>query len=197
MKNRNKLDDKPIIPYDVPLWKRFAAYMVDWYAGYIFTSIPMVLIYMKLDNTQEFVIDLYKYPKPYALIAGCAGLLFALFYYTIVPLKIWNGQTLGKHWLHFKIVKTNGENAGFKDLILRQVVGFFLLEGALIFPSRLFYQILSIACNVNLVTPFMYIGYAVSIVSAFLVMFRKDHKAIHDLISGTRVMIIPNDRKEA
>jgi uncharacterized RDD family membrane protein YckC len=174
--------------YDVPTWKRFAAYMVDWYLGSIFTSLPMVMIYMKVTNTQDLNVNLFQYPKQYALLAGCLGLLFALFYYMIMPLKVWKGQTLGKRWCHFKIVKMDGDNVIFKELFLRQIIGIFLVEGALIFPSKLFHQILSLVSNVNLTTPLRYIGIAVSILSGLLVLFRKDHKAIHDLISNTRVM---------
>ena len=174
--------------YDVPTWKRFTAYMVDWYLGSIFTSLPMVMIYMKVTNTQDLNVNLFQYPKQYALLAGCLGLLFALFYYMIMPLKVWKGQTLGKRWCHFKIVKMDGDNVIFKELFLRQIIGIFLVEGALIFPSKLFHQILSLVINVNLTTPLRYIGIAVSILSVLLVLFRKDNRAIHDLISNTRVM---------
>lgn len=192
MKKRKNLvqESKLTANCDVPAWKRFAAYMVDWYLGCIFTALPMVLIYMKAKNTQDFSINLFQYPKEYALLAGCLGLIFALFYYAIVPLTIWKGQTLGKRWCHFKIVKLDGSEVLAKDLFIRQVIGIFLIEGALIFPSNLFRQIISLISNSNLITPLMYVGIAISILSALFVLFRKDHKAIHDLISNTKVMSI-------
>lgn len=176
--------------YEVPSWKRVVAYIVDWYLGAMFTSLPMVMIYMKVLNTQDLNTNLLQYPKQYAFLAGGMGLLFALFYYMIVPLCIWKGQTLGKRWCHFKIVKINGDNAKLKELFLRQVVGIFLVEGALIFPSSLFHQILSLISNVNLITPLMYLGLAISILSGVFVVFRKDHRAIHDIISSTGVISI-------
>lgn len=185
--------------YIVPVWKRFAAYMIDWYLGSIFTSIPMVMTYMKVTNTQDFNTNLFKYPKKYALLAGCLGLLFGLFYYMIVPLKVWEGQTLGKRWCHYKIVKIDMSKVTLKELFLRQIIGIFLVEGALIFPSNIFHQILSLITNINLVTSLKYIGMAISVLSGTFVLFRKDHKAIHDIISNTRVInieTIPNDRKK-
>lgn len=175
---------------DVPSWKRFVAYMLDWYLGSIFTSLPMVMIYMKVTNTENLNVNLFQYPKQYAMLAGGLGLLFALFYYMIVPLCIWKGQTLGKRWCHFKIAKRNGDDVCLKELFLRQIIGIFLIEGALIFPSDLFHQILSLVSNINFITPLTYIGIVVSVLSAIFVIFRKDHKAIHDLISNTKVMSV-------
>jgi uncharacterized RDD family membrane protein YckC len=183
-------ESNDVISGPIPIWKRFLAYMVDWYLGSIFTSLPMVMIYMKVTNTQDLNTNLFQYPKQYALLAGGTGLLFGLFYYMIVPLSIWKGQTLGKRWCHFKIIKMEGDNVRFKELFLRQVIGIFLVEGAMIFPSNLFHQILSLISNVNLITPLNYLGIAVSILSGLLVLFRKDHKAIHDLIAFTRVISV-------
>lgn len=183
-------ESNDVISDPIPIWKRFLAYMVDWYLGSIFTSLPMVMIYMKVTNTQDLNTNLFQYPKQYALLAGGTGLLFGLFYYMIVPLSIWKGQTLGKRWCHFKIIKIDGDNVRFKELFLRQVIGIFLVEGAMIFPSNLFHQILSLISNVNLITPLNYLGIAVSILSGLLVLFRKDHKAIHDLIAYTRVISV-------
>jgi uncharacterized RDD family membrane protein YckC len=183
-------ESNAVVSGDIPIWKRFIAYMVDWYLGSIFTSLPMVLIYMKATNTQDLNTNLFQYPKQYALLAGALGLLFGLFYYLIVPLFIWKGQTLGKRWCHFKITKINSENVSIKELFLRQIIGIFLVEGALIFPSNLFHQILSLISNVNLITPLNNVGIAISIVSGLCVLIRKDHKAIHDLIGSTKVISV-------
>jgi uncharacterized RDD family membrane protein YckC len=198
-KEKKGLDaNKFISSCDVPSWKRLIAYIVDWYLGCIFAALPMVMIYMKATDTQDLNINLFQYPRQYAILSGCLGLIFALFYYMIVPLKIWNGQTLGKRWCHYRIVKVDKDTVMFKELFLRQIIGIFLVEGALIFPSKLFHQILSIVCDVNLITPLRYIGIVVSILSSLFVIFRKDHRAIHDLISNTKVISInelPNSRK--
>lgn len=185
-------ENKNIISCDVPSWKRFVAYMVDWYLGSMFISLPMVMIYMKATNTDELNVNLLQYPEKYALIAGGVGLIFAFFYYFIVPLKIWKGQTLGKHWCHFKITKGNGEDVTSKDLFLRQVIGIFIIEGSLISASNILHQIMSLVTNKNFITPLMYLGIAISVISALLVLFRKDHKAIHDFIAKTKVVSIVN-----
>ncbi len=189
---RTSNETKLAVSQEVPSWKRFIAYMVDWYIGSIFTSLPMVLIYMKVTNTQDLNTNLFQYPKQYAVLAGCTGLVFALFYYMIVPLVIWNGQTLGKRWCHFKIVKEGYNSVKFKELFLRQILGILLIEGALIFPSNLLHQVISLISNINLITPLMYAGIVISVLSGILVLFRKDQKAIHDLISNTKVICVNN-----
>lgn len=40
-----------------------------------------------------------------AYLAGTLSILFALFYYVYIPLKIYPGQTPGKRAMGFKIVK--------------------------------------------------------------------------------------------
>lgn len=192
-KEIKKLNSNKSIDYcDVPSWKRFVAYMIDWYLGSMFISLPMVMIYMKTTNTDELNVNLLQYPEKYALIAGSVGLIFAFFYYFIVPLKIWNGQTLGKRLCHFKISKGNGEDVTSKDLFLRQIIGIFIIEGSLISASNILHQIMSLISDKNFITPLMYLGIAVSVISALLVLFRKDHKAIHDLIAKTKVISIAN-----
>lgn len=181
---------KLAVSCDVPSWKRLVAYMIDWYLGSIFTALPMVMIYMKITNKQDLNVNLIQYPRQYAILSGCLGLIFAFFYYMIVPLIIWNGQTLGKRWCHFRIVKEKNDTVKFKELFLRQIIGIFLVEGALIFPSSLFHQMLSLITNINLITPLMYIGMAFSVLSSLFVLLRKDHKALHDLISNTKVVCI-------
>lgn len=72
-------ESKSPISYDVPIWKRLIAYMLDWYLGSLFTSLPMIMIYMKVTDTQELNVNLFQYPEQYWLLAGGLGLLFAFF----------------------------------------------------------------------------------------------------------------------
>lgn len=43
--------------------------------------------------------NILEFPKPYGLIAGCLGFVFALFYFVVVPTWITKGQTLGKKYV--------------------------------------------------------------------------------------------------
>ncbi|SFF58350.1 Uncharacterized membrane protein YckC, RDD family [Halobacillus alkaliphilus] len=80
-------------------------------------------------------------------------------YMLIVPV-FWYGYVVGKKIMGIRIVKTNGKDVGIGTMLLRVVL------------SGLIY---------GLTFGVLYI------VSAFFVAFRKDHRAIHDLIAGTYV----------
>ncbi|MGP4074838.1 RDD family protein [Halobacillus sp. K22] len=80
-------------------------------------------------------------------------------YLLIVPV-FWYGYVVGKRLMGIRIVKTNGKDVGIGTMLLRVVLSGFIY---------------------GLTFGVLYI------VSAFFVGFRKDHRAIHDLIAGTYV----------
>ena len=81
-------------------------------------------------------------------------------YLTIVPV-IWGGYIIGKRILKIKIKRMDNEKLTMKNMILREIVGFYLI---------------------GLVT----FGIA-NVVSAFVIGFREDKRGIHDFIGGTYV----------
>lgn len=80
--------------------------------------------------------------------------------YTILLPVLWHGYTIGKRAVGVRIVRTNGEDVGIGSMLLRSIV------------AGLFY---GLTCGIGV------------IVSAFMVLFRDDHRAIHDLIADTFV----------
>lgn len=83
----------------------------------------------------------------------------SLLYYLILPV-IWVGYTVGKRIVGVRIVKVNGEKVGFGTMLMRVIVA-----------SLIYIVTLGIA----------------GIVSAFMIGFRRDKRAIHDMIAGTYV----------
>lgn len=81
-------------------------------------------------------------------------------YLTILPL-VWRGYILGKRLLGIKVKQIDGEALTYKNMIMREVVGKFLLV----------YASLGIS----------------TIVSIFMINIREDKRALHDLISRTYV----------
>ena len=137
--------------------------------------------------------NLLKFPTPFGLLAGSLALLFAVFYFVIVPTYIYPGQTLGKRLCKIAIVKDNGTKVGLKDLLLRQIVGIFIIEGSIVTASAIWHQLAELLTGVKLVTPLMYVGMVVSIISALLVAFGKRHKAIHDYVAQTKVVMVSRE----
>lgn len=83
-----------------------------------------------------------------------------LIYFLIVPV-VWAGYTVGKSTVGVRIVRLDGESVSTFTMLKRYVIG------------GLVYGIT------------FGIGF---IVSVFMVIFRKDKRAIHDFIAGTRVV---------
>ncbi|RDU37925.1 RDD family protein [Neobacillus piezotolerans] len=86
--------------------------------------------------------------------------LIYLLYLTLLPL-VWNGYVVGKRMMKIRIMRVDDEPLTFKNMILREVVGKFLLS--------------SVTFGIS------------GLVSLFMVIFREDKRAIHDFIGGTYV----------
>ncbi|MFZ3579745.1 RDD family protein [Virgibacillus sp. DJP39] len=96
-------------------------------------------------------------------IALNKGLIWDLFYtlYLIVIPVLWAGYIMGKRICNIKLKRTDGDNVKLSNTVLREFVGFHLI-GIVTFGISL-------------------------IVSVFMVIFREDKRAIHDIIAGTYV----------
>ena len=186
-KKKNLRVKKPVVQ-DATLGRRLLSYFIDWYVGGLATSLPIAVISMKMYGNMLHQ-DVVNFTQPYGLIGGILGLLGAFLYFVIVPLFVWKGQTLGKHLCKIKIIKEDEREVNFSALFMRQIVGVLILEGGLITASSLLHQIIMIVTGMDVVTPLMYAGLAVSAVSAVMVLFIGQHRAIHDYIGKTRVVL--------
>lgn len=81
-------------------------------------------------------------------------------YLTTLPL-LWSGYIVGKRMFKIKIKRIDEGKLTLKNMVLREVVGKFLV---------------------------VYLSFGISnIVSVFMILFREDKRAIHDFIGGTYV----------
>ena len=179
---------------DAGMTRRFIAYLIDWYVGALATALPISMVAMKLYGTVKNQ-QIMEFAAPMGMVAGAMGLLCAVLYYWVVPAAVWKGQTLGKRWLHIKIVGADGGEATPGMLARRQLLGIIVVEGSLVSASTIWHQMATMATGINLVTPLMYAGIAVSLVSAIMVLFG-GHRAIHDYLGGSRVIFLgrPEDK---
>lgn len=172
----------------VYLGRRFLAYLIDWYLGALCTSLPIALISQKFNNT-VLNQSIITFEGNYGYIAGVLALLFAGFYFVIIPTFIYKGQTLGKKICKIKIVQASNEDITLKNMILRQIIGIMIIEGGLITASSILHSLVTMIIKVNFVTPLMYIGYVITGISVILLVFKGENKAIHDYLGQTKVII--------
>lgn len=178
--------------------KRFVAYVIDWFLGSLFTMLPMCILWMMWTKDMEtmsranvlLIASNVGYMQAY--LAGGVSVLFALFYYVIVPWRIYPGQTVGKRAMGFKIVKLDESDVDLKTLILRQIIGIIIIEGGLYNVSGILHSLISLALNLNLVQWLLYIGLGISILSAFLALKMSSQRMFHDYLAKTKVIPFEN-----
>lgn len=185
-KAKNKVSQ--ITLQDASMLRRLISYLIDWYVGALVTALPIAVISQKLMGTM-LNQDIIHFPHPYGLIGGVLGLLCAFGYYVVIPMKNHSGQTFGKRLCKIKIVQENGQDITWKNMLLRQVLGIIIIEGALVTASAIWHQVAMILTGLDFLTPLKYIGLGLSGLSVLLLLFHKNHRALHDYIGKTKVVM--------
>ena len=185
---------------------RFLAYCIDMLIVFLISSLiatPFVDS-KELNNTSDelnniieeyqekkITIEEYniKYENQLYKLAREQGVLsliviVMLILYFIVYQTYNNGQTLGKKLLKIKVISDVGD-FNMNQMILRA----FVVDNLLLYiVSFIFMLFLSKADYFNSLVVAGYLQIGVIIVSAFMVMFRKDGKGIHDILCKTSVI---------
>ena len=176
-------------PNDVGFLRRSVAYIIDWYIGGVLASLPLIIIYMINNDNVTIIpqnIEIFKYPLN--IIVGLLSFMVAVFYYVLVPMYIYEGQTLGKKIASLKIMSNDNLKASRRQVFIRQFVVILLLEGSLFTSSNMLHQVLNVFSGVKITTIYSRIGLFITAISIILVILLKSRRAIHDVISGTRVI---------
>lgn len=105
--------------------------------------------------------------------------------YFIVFQTLNKGQTLGKKLFKIRVVKENDENLSmnemmFRSLIINSILIDIIVLCFVLFASKNGYMYGTMV--------FEGINYLFLIISAFMIIFRKDKRGLHDLIIKTKVI---------
>lgn len=173
--------------------KRIIAYGIDWYLGSVLSSLPLILLYMSLHKDAVYIpqqLSIFK--GYYQVLAGVLSLSVAFVYYVVLPI-IWKGQTLGKKLLGLKIVNDNYQEVNVKQLIIRQVIMIFLVEGSIYTCSNMLHQLVNVLTGYNIASIWNKVGLVITILSGILVIILKSKKSLHDIVSHTLVVDIKSE----
>lgn len=107
-----------------------------------------------------------------------------ILYFVVLPLYK-NGQTLGKKIFKIKIVREDKEDLTANELIIRNIVVNGLLNTFLAFCLVF---LLSGFEYFTITSIFGFIQFVLVVVSACMIIFRKDKKGLHDIITKTKVV---------
>lgn len=163
-------------------FRRLAAYLIDWYLCTMVCGAPLMLVnsvrsgLSTLDTTLPMGISGFGW--------GVVAIAIGVSYYALVPM-FWNGQTLGKRLLHIRIVTRNGSISSAGAIILRQVVGILLLEGAVTFPSQLFRELVARLLGSQIADILRVGAVAITLISICMGMYGMKKRMLHDWIAGT------------
>ncbi len=139
-------------------------------------------------SSDEFVIQYQDTLKYSAYSTGISLVCYLLYF---IGFQKWNkNQTIGKKLMNLKVVNKNKkDDVKVWQYLVRTLVVYNLLFStltvclALCFDTKLFFT-LSMIVSI--------IGYVITYFGYGMILFRKDGKGLHDLISGTEVMEVKN-----
>jgi len=199
------------------LIRRFLAYLFDFMVVSLITAFIAYLPFLNpfrnsyTQKYNEMVELIHKYEKEEVSLEEYEVKYREMYYdlnsfninYTIVDIVVliayfgifewqWKGQTLGKKLMKIKVTSVDDKPVGVfsycvRAVILNNIVITFLqLLVILFFNKDTYYPIYS---NINLV------GYVLLYLIVFFALVRKDQRGMHDLITGTQV-VLENSSKE-
>ena len=188
----DKLEEKELKRNTSGRFNRFGAFFLDFNVERISTSIIVLIVWLVIyRNTGDYntMINIEGLPINVQYITVALILIFTIFYNIILPLYIYEGQTIGKKAIGIKIVKANGEKATLINYVLRYITILFI-EGntyVVTFSGIAFFfinQYYDKASQLNGILT------GIFALSALIAFFHKDRRAIHDFIGGTKVINI-------
>ena len=137
------------------------------------------------DEIIELNYEVYKY-RTYSSMFSATALIL---YFGVLPL-VMNGQTLGKKMMKLRVVSNNEKKLNFWKYLIRIVI-----------LNNIWLSLINVgAVYVVSGVKFYYVTYVISMLSSLIymlnlimVMFRKDNRGLHDMVAGTKVILVSND----
>lgn len=114
------------------------------------------------------------------------NILLILVYFVLLP-YVWNGQTIGKKLMKIKTASTDGTKVTIVEYLIRNMLVNGLGELILILlflyllPSTMYFIFSSILTFIQLI---------LVIVSISMILYRKDKRGLHDILSNTEVVMV-------
>lgn len=180
---------------NAPVASRLYAYVIDWALGGIVSGFPAVVAYALLTRRTDMFSDLYTFealgfPWAVGIGVGCLCVVAAWFYFIFIPWKIWPGQTPGKRISRLRVACDDiaASPVSLPRLIVRQAIVGFLLEGSGFVVARYIREMAVLITRVDVNYYWEIAGIVITLVSAVMALALPARRALHDYLSGTRVV---------
>lgn len=137
-------------------------------------------------NTNELMKESSKYYyklQKYSLSTNIIEIFCLIGYFIVLNIST-KGQTLGKKLMKIRIVPNNGK-IDWKNYLIRMVI----LNGTwvTIISFVLLFTVGEYSLYISSVV-MTYLSYLVLIIDVLMMMFRKDERSLHDILSNTKVI---------
>lgn len=173
----------------VNIFRRAIAGLFDIYISSVLANIPILIIYSIETGETQMTRDLSSLSTLSGILASVLGILIVSVYYIVIPLYKFDGQTLMKRLLGFKIVKTDGTKLDLKTMLKREILGSMIVEGGFVSSANYLRQLILILTGSQLLyTGLLYTSFATTILSILFILFSKKQRALHDYIGNTKVL---------
>lgn len=169
------------------LFKRLAAFFIDWYLSTLFCMIPVVIFnsYLAKDLILENRID--TLPLNLATISTLISIILFIVYFCIFPLRNKLYQTPGRKLLNLSLTSSNNHPISFYTLLIRDFVGIFLLQGVITTSNIYLMSITQMILQKDVVPYFQGVYYLILLISLFLLLKSKGTISFHDWLSKTQI----------
>ncbi|NBI07046.1 RDD family protein [Senegalia massiliensis] len=173
----------------VNIFRRAIAALFDIYISSVLANIPILIIYSIETGETQMTRDLSSLSTLSGILASVLGILIVSVYYIVIPLYKFDGQTLMKRLLGFKIIKTDGTKLDLKTMLKREILGSMIVEGGFVSSANYLRQLILILTGSQLLyTGLLYTSFATTILSIIFILFSKKQRALHDYIGNTKVL---------
>lgn len=173
----------------VNIFRRGVATLFDIYISSVLANIPILIIYSMETGETQMTSELSSLSTPSGILASVLGILIVSIYYIVLPLYKFDGQTLMKKLLGFKIVKRDGTKLDLKTMLKREILGSMIVEGGFVSSANYLRQLILILTGSQLLyTGLLYTSFVTTILSIIFILFSKEGRALHDYIGNTKVL---------
>lgn len=134
--------------------------------------------YLKFTNNNNYLLTKYN------MIGNIATIILFIIYFGYIP-YVFDGQTLGK-----KIFKLRVESIDDKELSLGQMMIRSLIYTGVVFSTLeiILFFILKQNIYMSVDMVIVFIASSVEMACYLTVLFRQDHRGLHDLLTHTKVI---------
>ena len=171
--------------------RRLVAYALDWYVISFVMNLVLVAAAYQVQGvafTGLVPITVFEGGLRLALFAVLVGI--DVVYFCVIPRYALDGQTLGKRLFRLRIERAQGGAAALTNYLARELLGIVVIEGCFSPLSNYLRNVLLLWVPRDAVQVMVWAGIVIGVASVGLMLITRERRMLHDLVGGTRVVVL-------